>query len=92
MGTALSEGSPEFITNLNTMGVVMRSGPVQQKAGMLKPLTVMRTGAEEVEVPEVEEVNEEVAEVLEELFICEECGKEAKSKAGLAAHMRSHTK
>ena len=30
--------------------------------------------------------------MLNEKFVCEVCGKEAKSKAGLAAHMRSHKK
>lgn len=34
----------------------------------------------------------EVQEVVAEEFTCDDCGKTAKSKAGLAAHKRSHKK
>lgn len=73
----------------------MSSGPVEQKVGKPKPMAFMNQGPVKAEPKKEKEVKEELPkeelyeEVKEEHF-CEECGKEAKSLAGLKAHMRSH--
>ena len=56
------------------------------RVDMLKKI-VIDEDVMEAETPEKLE-----AEMLNEKFVCEVCGKEAKSKAGLAAHMRTHKK
>jgi hypothetical protein len=44
----------------------------------------------EVKIEEKPQEVEEFADIKEETFVCPTCSKEAGSKAGLMAHMRSH--
>ncbi len=75
------------------MSAIMRSGAAGNGAAAPRG-AFMRSGAvkqfkKKVEIEERKVDEAQLAEA-EEFFVCEECGMEAKSKAGLGAHKRSH--
>lgn len=62
----------------------MRSGPVMSQKKDSQTAD-MRSGPVKKEPKEPEVSDEALGEL-----VCDECGKEAKSKAGLVSHKRSH--
>lgn len=66
-----------------TVGATMRAGAVLQQAKKVSPEPAVLPKTEETKV--VPDVVQSVENV------CEECGFIARSKAGLAAHLRSHS-